>query len=466
MNSNRLVELLADPDEHPTTRRSRISRSGTARSSFAPARMAAIAAGRPPPPGLDGDRREVASSAAEWGERQLLLRALAGSDGKVIPAVLAAAEEDWSGQPARAGGLAASWTRVSQPGESWTVAELETLDASLQPLVRELIDQADDRDEGCTLGPRSSSGSRRVDRRRLLPRARACPRSRARGHRRRSSARADRGGRCARRRPLAASRPRSRPARRRAGRRQDDADRRGASTARATTLVRVPGRRHRGRTPARRTSGCSRRGVQEIVGHVSQRARSSGSSRAFEEALWSGQHTQSPRGLLDALLPHVEAGDAVVVGEIDPLAYELLIQNRPAGLARLFEVDSARAAWRTTDALEVARGLGRATTTSTSTTTTLAEALDLAPTICRRRPRPATSYVCSSSSRDRVARGAATAIDPETVIATLSAATGLPLHVLDPRAPLEPRSRCARSSKAACSVSRRRSSASSSGSRW
>ena len=28
----------------------------------------------------------------------------------------------------------------------------------------------------------------------------------------------------------------------------------------------------------------------------------------FEESLWSGQHTQSPRGLLDGLLPHVEAG--------------------------------------------------------------------------------------------------------------------------------------------------------------
>ena len=29
----------------------------------------------------------------------------------------------------------------------------------------------------------------------------------------------------------------------------------------------------------------------------------------FEDALWSGQHSQSPRGLLDALLPAVESGD-------------------------------------------------------------------------------------------------------------------------------------------------------------
>ena len=57
--------------------------------------------------------------------------------------------------------------------------------------------------------------------------------------------------------------------------------------------------------------------VQEIVDRVSQRPIV-WIFPAFEEALWSGQHMQSPRGVLDALLPHVEAGDAVVVGEIDP----------------------------------------------------------------------------------------------------------------------------------------------------
>ena len=61
----------------------------------------------------------------------------------------------------------------------------------------------------------------------------------------------------------------------------------------------------------------------------------------FEEALWAGQHPQSPRGLLDALLPHVESGEVVVVGEIDPLAFELFIQERPR-LARL----SRSSGWR------------------------------------------------------------------------------------------------------------------------
>ncbi len=76
--------------------------------------------------------------------------------------------------------------------------------------------------------------------------------------------------------------------------------------------------------------------VQEIVDRLSRR-RIVWVFPNFEEALWSGQHMQSPRGVLDALLPHVEAGDAVVVGEIDPRAYELVLQHRPR-VARLFEV--------------------------------------------------------------------------------------------------------------------------------
>ena len=52
---------------------------------------------------------------------------------------------------------------------------------------------------------------------------------------------------------------------------------------------------------------------------------------SFEEALFSGQHSRSPRGLLDAMLPAIEARDIAVVGEIDPTAYELLAQNRPQG---------------------------------------------------------------------------------------------------------------------------------------
>ena len=38
----------------------------------------------------------------------------------------------------------------------------------------------------------------------------------------------------------------------------------------------------------------------------------------FEEALFAGQHSRSPKGMLDALLPYVERGEITVVGELTP----------------------------------------------------------------------------------------------------------------------------------------------------
>ena len=153
----------------------------------------------------------------------------------------------------------------------------------------------------------------------------------------------------------------------------------------------------------------------------------------FEESLWSGQHTQSPRGLLDGLLPHVEAGDAIVVGEVDPRAYELLLQHRPR-LARLFEVVRL-APMVPQDAIEVARDWAGGHGLEVDDDT-LAEALDLATHYLPTAAAPGNILRVLELVRDRIERGVAEAVDPETVIATLSDATGLPLHVLDPRAPL------------------------------
>jgi hypothetical protein len=60
----------------------------------------------------------------------------------VIPAVLANAEEDWAGSPLGRAVSRFLEARVAA-GEVLTLAELEELDAGLQPLVRELIDGTD-----------------------------------------------------------------------------------------------------------------------------------------------------------------------------------------------------------------------------------------------------------------------------------------------------------------------------------
>jgi hypothetical protein len=38
----------------------------------------------------------------------------------------------------------------------------------------------------------------------------------------------------------------------------------------------------------------------------------------LQEALFAGQHSRSPQGLLDALLPHIESGAITVVAEVTP----------------------------------------------------------------------------------------------------------------------------------------------------
>ena len=135
----RLVELLADPERIDDDTFAEVALRGA--KFLRAGAMAAIAAGRAAPPGWT-EGAESRFERSEWGERQLLLRALAGSDDEVIPAVLANAEEDWSGSP-----LAREVSRFLEArvaaGELVTVEELDELDAGLQPLVRELIDGTD-----------------------------------------------------------------------------------------------------------------------------------------------------------------------------------------------------------------------------------------------------------------------------------------------------------------------------------
>ena len=38
----------------------------------------------------------------------------------------------------------------------------------------------------------------------------------------------------------------------------------------------------------------------------------------LQETLFAGQHSRSPQGLLDALLPHIESGAITLIAEITP----------------------------------------------------------------------------------------------------------------------------------------------------
>ena len=131
----RLVGLLADPGR-VDDERSRVA-AGTARSSSARARWRDRR--RPHAAGGWADRAEKRFARADWGERQLLLRALAVATSRSY--------RPCSRRPRRTGAGSPLAAEVSQlprrAGRSrggLTVAELAKLDVGLQPLVGELID--------------------------------------------------------------------------------------------------------------------------------------------------------------------------------------------------------------------------------------------------------------------------------------------------------------------------------------
>src|SRR5687768_1134409 len=136
----RLVELLQDPERVPDETFATAARDGS--KYLRAGTLAAIAAGRTAPADW-AERAKKRFHRADWGERQLLLRALAHADAKVLVGVLTAADEDWSGSP-----LAEAMTefldaRVAR-GERLSAADLGRLSPGHQPIVSEILAAAAD----------------------------------------------------------------------------------------------------------------------------------------------------------------------------------------------------------------------------------------------------------------------------------------------------------------------------------
>ena len=177
--------------------------------------------------------------------------------------------------------------------------------------------------------------------------------------------------------------------------------------------------------------------IGQLEGRVREMAEHAAGERVvwvfpgFEDALWSGQHSRSPRGLLDALLPFVETGQLSIVGELEPAAYELLVQQRPR-VSSAFETFRLESLTRG-EVLAVATHWRDAVGAKIDGAT-IDETYDLAQHYLPGVGAPAgVMRLLKATLADR----ADEQIRAHHVVETLSEATGLPLHVVDPETPLD-----------------------------
>jgi ATP-dependent Clp protease ATP-binding subunit ClpC len=155
----------------------------------------------------------------------------------------------------------------------------------------------------------------------------------------------------------------------------------------------------------------------------------------LQETLYAGQHSRSPQGMLDALLPHIESGGITVVAEATPSAYEVLAAARPR-VASAFDVIRVRALDEP-EAIAVAQhSLEHDRLDVMTDEATLAETFELAQQFLPGVAPPGNLVrLVAATAAETAERGAPT-FDGRDVLATLAAASGLPLALLDPVAPL------------------------------
>lgn len=162
----------------------------------------------------------------------------------------------------------------------------------------------------------------------------------------------------------------------------------------------------------------------------------------FHQLLWSGRHMQSPTGILEMLMPAIEARRIVILGETRPAALERVLQERPE-VARVFEIVRLEPPQET----EVA-ALLKAWAESQqrdrgviAPPAVLAEAAPLARQYLSSRTPPGGVLRLLESAADRAYRRKGTSgaaeITLDDLVEALAQLTGLPLDILDDRRSLD-----------------------------
>jgi len=218
----------------------------------------------------------------------------------------------------------------------------------------------------------------------------------------------------------------------------------GPSGVGKTRLIRAVLDRMEGREPvfeagaSQTYAGCIYVGELETkIEHVAASVADTSAVWVFprlDEAIFAGQHSRSPSGMLDSLLPHVISGKLTLAAEVTEKGFERLSAERPAAAAafeivrvRPLDVDETVLVAR--DQLD-SRGL-------TAEDETLAEACELAGQFMPALAQPGSLLQLLAETGDDVLERGRTHLEVGDFLERLSASTALPLHTLDRHTPLD-----------------------------
>jgi ATP-dependent Clp protease ATP-binding subunit ClpC len=155
----------------------------------------------------------------------------------------------------------------------------------------------------------------------------------------------------------------------------------------------------------------------------------------LQETLFAGQHSRSPQGLLDALLPHIESGTITLVGEITPPAAELVLASRPR-VGSAFETVRVRPLDDAASIAVARHALEHDALEVEADDQTLAEALELAQQFLPGVAQPGNLLRLVHATAAEAAEDQHDHFEARDALATIAASSGLPVALLDAAAPL------------------------------
>lgn len=185
--------------------------------------------------------------------------------------------------------------------------------------------------------------------------------------------------------------------------------------------------------------------IGELEGRIQNMLRQLSSQRktiwfvpAFQDLLWAGQHKYQQAGVLDQIFSRVESGEIMLIGEIQPPAYERLLQAKPRVRTALetIRVNALNDEKTLALAREWVEHYSPSEDDPLISKQTLAEAFQLSKQFLGEKASPGNLLQFLLLTRQRMA-----ALSPEgdfkitldELLVTLSQLTGLPLSILDDR---------------------------------